>query len=112
MSPMLNPHSVQPVCGADYTVLDGLVELPSIDTCDPDYPSRKCAERRKAEASGTMFFHTQARGWVYPRLVVMRPPIGTWSVCPFCLMGLPPDEVPALARELPYTPPVQPDNPK
>jgi hypothetical protein len=93
-------------------VNDGAVLKPNLETCDPELPSRKCVERRRAEAAGTMVFHPQARGWVYPKPVPLKPPIETWAFCPFCLMGLPPDEVPHLRAQLPYIPPVQPDNPK
>lgn len=98
----------------DVVVLDGIVSRPGPGTCDPELPSVKCDARKRAEALGTMRFHPQARGWEYPVPVVRRRGVAveTWEVCPFCLMALPSDEVPRLAKGLPYVPPPQPDNPR
>lgn len=91
---------------------DGPVGVPTIETCDPLVPGRKCAERKQAERSGEMYFNQQARGWVYPRPVVIRLPIETWRFCPFCLFGLPPNEIPHQLDAVPYKPVAQGDDPK
>ena len=91
---------------------DGAVIRPSPATCNPEVPTQKCAARRDAEARGVMYFNEQARGWVYPRLGKRLIPIETWEFCPFCLVHLPDDEVPRYAKQLPYRPPQQPDNPR
>lgn len=98
---------------------DGPVIKPGPRTCNPEVPTQKCDPRRRAESLGTMRFNQQARGWEYPVPLVRKrcfdghlQPVETWEVCPFCLVPLPADEVPKYARQLPYHPPQQPDNPK
>ena len=87
---------------------------PNSGTCNPEVHSQKCQDRLRAEAAGTMRFNEHVRGWEYPVPAVRlrRVPIETWEFCPFCLIALPPDEVPRLARQIPYRPPQQPDNPR
>jgi hypothetical protein len=84
---------------------------PGPRTCNPEVPSQCCQARLEAEKDGSMYFNQQARGWVYPRPVKIKPPIETWAFCPFCLIPLPDDEVPARAKQLPYRPAEQPDAP-
>lgn len=83
-------------------------------TCNPEVPSQKCADRLRAESLGAMRFNAQARGWEYPVPVVRLRgvPIETWEFCPFCLIALPEDEVPRYAKQIPYRPPRQADDPK